>query len=153
MFGLSTWKLIIVGIIVGIIALIVVRWNMLQGDLKRVEDALKIEKSNNAVLRNNIDQITVVNKGNLESIEKLKKDKEESLKAISKLNKDVTGLNRSTTTMKERLSTMNTPAVPLSHYIIEGVNAVQKLRDEQLPTAIVTSPAEASKTPPKKVTL
>lgn len=123
-------------LIATVIGFAVVKFELVKNQLDKTTANLVLEQSNNTTLRDNQQTLTQLNKANSEQLLALKRDQEDRINTINKLNKDLTLLSKTTTDLKDKLVTMKTPAVALSPYMIAGVNAVQQLRETQLPHTV-----------------
>lgn len=144
---LGNWRVMLALIIAIFAGIIMWKFKALENDLNHSREALKIEQSNNQVLRNNLDQAGQINADNAKVLEAVEADRKRALEAVSQLNTDLQKTNKNIDAIKQKINGITTPPSKLTPYLVESVKGVQELRDAENPPA-PPAPAAAPASPP-----
>jgi uncharacterized protein HemX len=104
-------------------------YHSLQSDLTEATAALKQEKDNNAVLRDNIDTMSQANAQNALILQQQVASAKTTVETVTKLSNELKRSNQSFTDTKTRIDTITDTPVPLTAYIKEAINGIQAERD------------------------
>jgi len=135
-FIFKDWRMVLALVVVVIAGIIVWKFKHLESELNHTKDVLKVEQSNNQVLRNNLDQAGQINADNAKMIEAAEAEKKRALEAVSQLNTDLKRTNQSIDAIKQKISGITTPPTKLSPFLVEAVRGVQDLRDAENPPIV-----------------
>src|ERR1035437_3722714 len=111
------------------------KYHSLQSDLEEATIALKQEKDNNAVLRGNIDTLTQVNAANDKILQQQAINAKTTVAVITKLSNDLKRSNQSFVDVQSNIDAIKDLPVPLTPYLKEAINGIQKERDIVNPPA------------------
>jgi len=140
---LGSWRAMLAIIIAIFVGVIIWKFKALESDLTHQKEALKIEQSNNQVLRNNLDQAGQINADNAKVIETVETDKKRALDAVTQINSNLQKTNQSINEIKQKITSITAPPTKLTPYLVESVKGVQDLRDAENPPTPV--PAAGAK--------
>jgi len=138
---LGNWRVMLALIIAIFAGVIMWKFKSIEMDLNHAKEALKIEQSNNQVLRNNLDQAGQINADNAKVIEAVEADKKRALEAVSQMNADLQKTNQSINVIKQKITSITAPPTKLTPYLVESVKGVQDLRDAENPPTPPAAPA------------
>ena len=114
------------------------KYHSLQSDLEEATIALKQEKDNNVVLRDNIDTITQVNAANAKVLQQQTVNAKTTLETITKMSTDLRKKGQSFTGAQTRIESIKETPTPLTPYLKEAINSIQSERD-YIPTSSITA--------------
>lgn len=104
-------------------------YHSLQSDLEKASIALKQEKDNNVVLRDNIDVMSQVNAQNTLILQQQVAAAKTTVETVTKLSNELKRSNQSFSDTKTKIDTIKDVPVPLTAYIREAINGIQTERD------------------------
>lgn len=90
----------------------------------------KVLASNNAVLKQNLEEALRVNKDNALTIKQIKDDQLAAARSLQKLSSDLSATKRSLAEARKKLEDATTPTYPVPPNIVNAVEAIQSARDE-----------------------
>jgi septal ring factor EnvC (AmiA/AmiB activator) len=152
----SDWRIVLAVILFIVVGFGYYKWNHLQNELEKKQQQIEFVEKNNAILKENNNVLLDANKQNEAVIAQIKKDQETTLAAVNRLNKDINKSNKGVADLKTKLEGLKTPPTPLTPFISEAVDGIQKLRNESIDVVVtpIPTPAASSATlPAKKLTL
>jgi hypothetical protein len=122
------------------------KYHSLQTDLEEATIALKQEKDNNVVLRDNLETLTQVNVANDKILQQQAITAKTTVETITKLSNELKRSNQSFVDTQSNIDAIKDQPVPLTPYLKEAIIGIQKERDIVNPIA-PTAPT-VSVTPP-----
>lgn len=127
----SDWRLLLAFGIIIAGSLVMWKFKSLENDLKKAQQTLVIEKKNNETLRGNVAILESANKNNAVVIDQVAKDRDNAIASMTRLNGSISANNKSIADLKQKIEGLKNPPTPLTEYLVEAVDGVQKLRDSQ----------------------
>lgn len=122
------------------------KYHSLVSDLQETEAALKQEKDNNVVLRDNVETLTQINAANSRILQQQATSAKTTVETITKLSNELKKNGQTFTDTQTRIEAIKETPVPLTSYFKEAVNGIQSARTNVNPPA---TPASAPKDPAK----
>ena len=132
-------NVIIAVIISAILGLAYYKYHSLQSDLAEATIALKQEKDNNVVLRDNIDTMTQVNAANDKILQQQIIAATTTVETITQLSDALKKKNQSFNGTQSRIDSIKDTPVPLTSYLKEAINGIQAERDTNTPTVLANN--------------
>jgi len=121
---------VIIGIvIVAVLAAGYYKYHSLQNDLEEAAIALKQEKDNNVVLRNNLDTLTQINAANDKIFQQQAISAKTNVAIITKLSSELKRSGQSFTDTQTKIDALKDKPVPLTPYFKEAIIGIQSERD------------------------
>lgn len=105
------------------------KWNKIQEELADQKAKVEQVEAANQILEGNNKTLAEANQQNVLVIDQVKKDSETAKAQVQKLNTDLTISSRKINDLKNQLDNITVPAVPLSPYIAQAIDGIQKMAD------------------------
>jgi uncharacterized phage infection (PIP) family protein YhgE len=128
---LKDWRVIALILASIVVALIYVKFYILQHKLAKAQDAIVVEQQHSQALQTNLNQAVKINEENAAVITQLQTDKQNALASVSKLNTELQQTNNNVNQIKDRINALTIAPTQLTPYLSEAVKGVQELRDAE----------------------
>lgn len=121
------------------------KYHSLVSDLQETEAALKQEKDNNVVLRDNVDTLTQINTANSRILQQQATSAKTTVETIAKLSNELKKSGQIFVDTQTRIEAIKETPVPLTSYFKEAINGIQSARININPVPLPATPASAPK--------
>lgn len=127
----SDWRILLAVLLLCAATFGFYKWHGLQKDIAAQREALEQTKKANEVLESNNKALHDANEQNVLIIEQVKKDQQQTLVQVHKLNTDLASSSKKISDLKSQLGSIKTPPVQISPYIATAIDGIQKMQGDK----------------------